>query len=306
MRARAIPFLSGRGYRLSRTVGAVAVAALGFLMSASGAPVGAAEKAPRRDMVFSIVRTGTPDCEPDCPEWIAADGDITDKTVSAFQAILEKGGERNLPLLINSPGGRVDAAMTLGRMIRDRKMTVEIARTDYLLCEPWNTTCEPDFKDGTYYGRANTTFGICNSACPLVLAGGVRRIASPLSRIGVHQIVTTRQKYRDRYKITRKKLSNGKLVTEREHVERQKIGTVKSTEMPASLRRKLAEYLTGMNVKPDLIDLMLSTPPDKIRYLNDEELKAFGVATEINELEALVGHRVCKSRSRPGHCVVRK
>ena len=306
MTARALPLLSGIGRRLLRTVGAIAVAALGLSVSASGAPAGAAEKAPRRDMVFSIVRAGTPACEPDCPEWIAADGDITDKTVSAFQAILKTAGGRNLPLLINSLGGRVDAAMTLGRMIRERKMTVEIARTDYLACEPWTRTCEPDFKDGTYYGRANTTFGICNSACPLALAGGVRRIASPLSRIGVHQIVTTQEKYRDRYRITQKKLSNGKVVTEKRRVERRKIGTVKSTEMPASLRKNLAEYLTGMNVKPDLIDLMLSTPPDKIRYLNNEELKALGVATEINELEALVGHGICKNRLRPDNCFVRK
>lgn len=301
-----IPAFSLSPQLLLKSVFVIAVAVLGLPLLASVASVEAAEKPPRREMVFAIVRVSNPLCEPDCPEWIAADGDITDKTEDAFKAILKKAGKRNLPLLIHSLGGRVDVAMSMGRLIRQRQMTVEIARTDYQLCEPRDKKCKPDFKDGTYYGHANTTFGICNSACPLVLAGGVRRIASPLSRIGVHQIVTTREKYRDKYKITKKKLSNGKVITEKKHLERKKIGTVKSTELPGSLRKKLASYLTGMDVDPTLIDLMLSTPPEDIRYLNNEELKSFGVATEINELEALVGYRICKSRSRPDNCVVRK
>ena len=290
---------------LLKSVSAIAVVALGLPLAASSSPA-AAEKVPRRDMVFSIVRTGTPDCEPDCPEWIAADGDIVADSAHAFRAILTKAGDRNLPLLIHSLGGRVDVAVTMGRLIRQRAMTVEVARTDYLNCEPWDEKCEPDFKDGTYYGRANTTFGICNSACPLVLAGGVRRIASPFSRIGVHQTVTTQEKYRDIYRSTSRKLSDGTVVTEKEYVERQKIGTVKTTEMTESLRQQLERYLISMDIKPALIDLMQSTPPEDIRYLNDEELKAFGVATEINEIEALVGYRICSGRSPPKNCVVRK
>ncbi|MDP2121633.1 MAG: hypothetical protein Q8K28_17180 [Hoeflea sp.] len=257
-------------------------------------------------MVFSIVRTGNPSCEPDCPEWIAADGDIVADSADAFRAILTKAGDRKLPLLINSLGGRVDVAVTMGRLIRERAMTVEVARTDYLTCEPWDEKCEPDLRDGTYKGRANTSFGICNSACPLVLAGGSRRIASPLSRIGVHQTVTTQEKYRDIYRSTSRKLSDGTVVTEKEHVERQKIGTVTTTEMTEALRRELESYLVSMDIKPALIDLMQSTPPDDIRYLNDQELKAFGVATEIHEIEPLVGHRICGSRSRPKNCVVRR
>jgi len=257
-------------------------------------------------MAFSIVRTNNPVCEPDCPEWIAADGEITDKTAEAFKAILEKAGDRNLPLLVNSVGGRVDVAMAMGRLIRERGMTVEIARTDYLRCEPRDKNCKPDFKDGTYYGYANLTFGVCNSACPLLLASGVRRIVGPFSRVGVHQIVTTRQTYRDKYKIFKKTLSNGKVITEREFVERKIVGTVRSTDLSKSLRRELTNYLTSMDVDPKLIELMISTPPEDVRYLSMDELRTFKVATEISEIEGLVGYRICRERRRPENCAVRQ
>ncbi|MCC0036726.1 MAG: hypothetical protein H6887_15850 [Hoeflea sp.] len=305
MRARAIPFPSGPGHLLLRTVGAIALAASGFLVSASGAQAGAAEKVPSREMVFSIVRKSDSACEPDCPEWIAADGDIRESTETAFKAILEQVGSRDLPLLINSFGGRVDVAMAMGRLIRERNMTVEVARTDYRLCEPWDNTCKPDFKDGAYSGYANLTFGVCNSACPILLAGGVRRIAGPFARVGVHQIVTTRERYRNKYKVYQERLSNGSTVTKRELVERKKIGTVRSTELRGSLRSELENYLSAMNVKPALIELMLSTPPEDIRYLSLEELKSLGVVTDIHEIERLVGAGICRSRTRPQNCLLR-
>jgi len=158
-----------------KAVRAIALITFGITLFAPAFPAGAAGKVPSRDMAFSIVRTNNPICESDCPEWIAADGYITDKTAKAFKAILKKAGDRNLPLLINSFGGRVDVAMAMGRLIREREMTVEIARTDYLRCKPWDKNCKPDFKDGTFYGYANLTFGVCNSACPLSPVAGQRR-----------------------------------------------------------------------------------------------------------------------------------
>lgn len=284
----------------------LALVAVGLSSLASASATGAAEEAPSREMVFSIVRTSDSACEPDCPEWIAADGDISESTETAFRAILEQVGSRNLPLLINSFGGRVDVAMAMGRLIRERGMTVEVARTDYRLCEPWDNKCKPDFKDGAYYGYANLTFGVCNSACPILLAGGARRIAGPLTRVGVHQIVTTREKYRNKYKVYQERLGNGSIVTKRELVERQKIGTVRSTELRHSLRSDLENYLTDMNVKPALIELMLSTPPEGIRYLSLEELKSLGVVTDIHEIERLVGSGICSSPTRAQNCLLRK
>jgi len=305
MAARVTPVFSLIPQSLVKCVRAICLVAFGIALFAPVFPAGADEKEPTREMTFSIVRTGHPVCEPDCPEWIAADGDIADTTAKAFKAILGKAGDRNLPLLINSLGGRVDVAMAMGRLIRDRGMTVEIARTDFSRCKPWDKNCKPDFKDDTYYGYANLTFGVCTSACPLLLASGVRRIAGPFSSVGVHQIVTTQHKYRDKYRIYKKRLSNGKVITEKKFVERELIGIVKSTDLSKSLRRELTNYLISMDVNPKLIDFMVSTPPEEIRYLSIEELKSFGVVTEINDIERLVGYRICKGGRRPENCTVR-
>ena len=61
-------------------------------------------------------------------------------------------------LLLHSPGGSVDDALSLGRQIRRLGLTVEIAAGD-----------------------------VCLSACPYVLAGGRSRRIDPEGSVGVHQ-----------------------------------------------------------------------------------------------------------------------
>lgn len=256
-------------------------------------------------MVFSIVRASNPICEPLCPEWIAADGEIAGDTAKAFKTILKKVGKRNLPLLINSGGGNVDQAMEMGRIIRKREMTVEVARTDYLRCGPRDKKCKPELGNGIHYGYANTIGAYCYSACPLVLAGGVRRIAGPVSAVGVHQITTYTEKYRDKYKTWSERQKNGKLVKKRKLISRKKVGTVTTTKLSKKYRRQLEKYFDGMGVKNAIIKLMMSTKPEDLLFLNVDELQAFGLATEIRHYEYLVGYRDCALSDPPDHCVVR-
>ena len=61
-------------------------------------------------MRFVVVRSDAPGCEPTCPEWISAEGAITAKSPALLKAALKTLGRRNLPIVVNSPGGDVDAA----------------------------------------------------------------------------------------------------------------------------------------------------------------------------------------------------
>ncbi|OWU84498.1 hypothetical protein ATO6_12490 [Oceanicola sp. 22II-s10i] len=61
-------------------------------------------------------------------------------------------------IILNSPGGSVGDALTLGRAIRDTGLATALRPTD-----------------------------ICLSACPYIFAGGTERIAEDGARIGVHQ-----------------------------------------------------------------------------------------------------------------------
>jgi hypothetical protein len=160
------------------------------LLCSPGSPADAASKPPvTNPMIFSIVRVSNPGCEPLCPEWIAAEGEITERTAKAFEAILKKARGRRLPVLINSPGGDISSAMRMGKLIRKNKMTVEVATTKYSGCNPRDKKCKPKLGKNLYNGYATYYAAFCNSACTFVLAGGVRRIASPGARVGVHEPV---------------------------------------------------------------------------------------------------------------------
>jgi hypothetical protein len=61
--------------------------------------------------------------------------------------------------MLNSPGGSVNDALAMGRLIREKKFATEV--------------------------EAGKT---CASSCPLVFAGGVERRAGANAAIGVHQV----------------------------------------------------------------------------------------------------------------------
>ena len=93
-------------------------------------------------MRFVVVRSSAPGCEPNCPEWISAQGTIEAGTPALLKRALKKLGGRKLPIVVDSPGGNVDAALALGRMIRKSKLDIAVGKT-------WFEGCQPEDKDCT-------------------------------------------------------------------------------------------------------------------------------------------------------------
>jgi hypothetical protein len=143
-------------------------------------------------MRFVVVRGSNSLCNPDCPEWISAQGAITSRTPQELRQLLATLGGRRLPIVISSPGGDLFGAIISGRLIRDGKLDVAVAETEFIECDPgaWNCVA----KDGAYVGLSNDSGGHCDSACALMLAGGVRRIVGSqpkvsFSNMGHKQVV---------------------------------------------------------------------------------------------------------------------
>jgi hypothetical protein len=90
---------------------------------------------------------------------LMATGTITLGISAAFAAEVGKHGDYIKTVVLNSPGGSVSDALTMGRLIRDSKFATEV--------------------------EAGKT---CASSCPLVFAGGVERRAGDRAAIGVHQV----------------------------------------------------------------------------------------------------------------------
>jgi hypothetical protein len=102
-----------------------------------------------RPMTFELVGGGK----------LMATGTITPGISQSFAAEVGKRGDYVKTVVLNSPGGSVNDALAMGRLIRERKFATEV-------------------ESGTY----------CVSSCPLVFAGGVERRAGDRAEIGVHQV----------------------------------------------------------------------------------------------------------------------
>ena len=237
---------------LTRAAPALAVALLGL----SALPSYADLRPPARPrgghpMRFVRVVSADPACKPNCPEWLSAEGQIVLGTAKAFAGAITNLRGRRLPVLIHSPGGSVPDAVAMGEPIRAKGLAVAVARTLITNCPEASPKCS----DGP--GTAITGGSTCASACVLVLAGGVERLAAPSARIGVHQITT--------------------LVSETEGLAHLK-STRKFYEQ-RGVDAAVEAYLDSMGVSDPVMTLMRKTWAASIRWLSPAELKASRLLT---------------------------
>jgi hypothetical protein len=257
-------------------------------------------------MYFTVVRSNAGYCEPNCPEWIYGEGQITAGTPVMFRKILKQVGDRHLPLLLLSPGGNVEAAIEIGRLVRKNRIAVQIGYTRFFNCSPRAADCVGDSpQKGEFRGTALVDGAFCWSACPLVLAGGERRLSSEWSYTGVHQVTTVYQRekvlYRERYKI----IDGKKKVLSRKVVSRKDAGTQSTTQLPKATRRMLTGYFREMGVEKELLAAMLSTTPDKIRRLMPAEMLGMHLITELTSTDVLTDPQACKNDGAPDNCILR-
>ena len=106
-----------------------------LLLSASGA-VFAQQAEPQATpitpppMRFEWVREGPAEtCRDKCREWISATGNIVESTPKDFEAFLKGKDARKATIVLESNGGMVQAALTLGRIFRRLEVTTTVGKT---------------------------------------------------------------------------------------------------------------------------------------------------------------------------------
>lgn len=154
---------------------------------------------------------------------LEARGTITPGTAERFAAEVEKRGAYVTTVVLNSPGGSVSDALAMGRLIREKGFATEVPADAH-----------------------------CASSCPLVFAGGVRRLAKAGASIGVHQVFA---------------MAPG--------------GGAADTGM-ASAQRVSAEcqrHLVTMGVDPRVWIHAMETPPERLFYFSPAELTELKLAT---------------------------
>ena len=257
-----------------------------------------------KNMNFQIMRASKPECEPNCPEWIYAEGEIVEGTSAKFNGILRIAGKSNLPLVIQSGGGDVRAALAMGRVIRARKMNVAVGYAFALTCDGADIFCNETLKTKKIArGFLSAQPSYCASACTLVLAAGVERIAIPASIIGTHQILNKpmfqRTFYRERYVLIHgKKKIISKTITKRETI----IGKP-TTKMTASFDAELDNYVKVMGIGGTFLDYYAKAPPTGIYKMTPEERLATKIITSQLNPEFYSRSAICAGAQPAANCV---
>ncbi len=157
---------------LTTLLGAVVALAAhaGVALAQAPAPAGAPQPsyAPIGEpMTFRLAEGAGPG---EARRWVSATGQIQAGTPAAFLAFARDKDLQGVPLVLDSTGGRVTAAMALGRAVRAARMNASVGRT---------------IRVGDQDAVRTTDVG-CFSACPLVLMGGVERFVPEDARIALH------------------------------------------------------------------------------------------------------------------------
>jgi hypothetical protein len=156
--------------------GGLALAVCSFSVL-SGAPR-QAEDSSTLPMRFALHQEGPGDaCGTNCRLLISASGMITADTPRDFDDFVHGHNVHGATVVLDSKGGSVLGAITLGRAIRGLGLTTTVGRVRE------QTLRGGPARRAWVWPRAE-----CQSMCPFVLLGGVKRYIPPEARVLVHQI----------------------------------------------------------------------------------------------------------------------
>ena len=252
-----------------------------------------------------IVRSNVPGCEPLCPQWISAEGQITAKTPAVFRKTLAKAKALHLPVVVSSTGGDVDAALAIGKMIREHKLDVAVGWTYFGDCAPHRQDCAlPKEQKGVYRGFVLTKQGLCVSACSFILASGERRLLGEGAYVGVHQISRTitreRVRYYEKYRIVKGK----KEVLSRKVVSRKPMKSYVSTKLDKRLEKKILTYFKTMGVDVSLLAMFNKAPPSSMYMLPLDEAHSTKLITGVIPAADLADGKRCAMAPPADNCIL--
>jgi hypothetical protein len=250
MATRAIPFAS---ILIACAIGSAAVAQK--LPEPKRGEPAAPNAAVTTPIEFYLAHGDANACGPGCGEWIAAVGKINAGAADRFRQLLRKIGERRPPIFFHSPGGKVNDALELGRLIRDKKFAVSVGQTVPLGCgsdKEAANACEARKRAGQAVdAEISPATYMCNSSCVYALAGGAVRRVPPWVKLGIHDIG----------------------VDPNSSVPR---GVSLKTVMQLSHAR-VRSYLRAMGIDDALFSAAVATPFESIRLVQRDDIVRFGI-----------------------------
>jgi hypothetical protein len=237
-----------QGVRVGRSLLLAAAAAAAGTALLTPFTVSASERT--LPMHFQLRVEGPADsCGTKCKVFISAMGAITADTPRDFHAFAQGRTLNGATVVLDSDGGSVHGAITLGREIRHLGLNTTVGTVVDL-----KSTARGEPARGTFSPRAD-----CESMCAFVLLAGVHRTVSPEARVMVHQIWLGDR----RDDPTAANYSAEDLVLVQRDIGR------------------LARYTADMGTSMDMLDLSLRIPPwEPMHAMTPDELRVMHVATD--------------------------
>ncbi len=219
-------------------------------------------------MTVVVVRASDKRCEPNCPQWIAAEGKIDASAVEKFRKLLANIGGGRYPILIDSTGGDFDAAIEIARLIQSNSLMVAVSTTGYVGCTPTKEFCSnPQPADVAYKGFPIFQ-GYCGGACVLVLAAGKVRAAGSAMAVVVEY------------------------------------GNSINLGGPAQAAVEDADQVFHLSgVSSDLLKMIFATKGADRNNLSPEELTSFNLINTQLWAGEIVSSEQCRLSQPPPHCV---
>lgn len=251
----------------------------------AGPQKSAPEAKPKLEPVMKamLVRGSRPECEPNCPEWISLEGRIVGSSSRELKKVLSQIGTRKPPVILSSLGGDVDQAYAMARMIRAKGLDVAVGKTELRVCEPADKACRQRQSQGAAQGAPSNQRAICASACPIVLAGGVRRFVGPNAFLGVHEILTIQTPIRiTRMYRVETRTNWGVPVSQRKILvsERREALKPRTKSTPGDSYVKLGEFFLEHGVQ-GMVLLYMSASHDSIHWVTRAEQLSTRIATHF-------------------------
>ena len=116
-------------------------------------------------------------CGERCDEWLAVEGTVDRDGPRRFTAALDRLGTRRIPVVLNFRGASTfNSAMSIGKLMRERGFEATVGQTLVEGCEdPLAASCIALKRSGKPVQAKLIPSKVCDVACVLGLAGGVRR-----------------------------------------------------------------------------------------------------------------------------------
>ena len=213
-------------------------------------------------LVIYMAKGAPNSCGPGCERWIAIEGKVDADAAARVSRFMRRIKGQLPPIYLYSPGGVVEQAYPIGRLLRERKATARVGKTVVAACANGTQVDDACLKLKSSNDELDASIrsagAFCNSSCSYIFLGAVVREVPADAAVAVHHSKLTVS------------IRGTPTPQQRAQIE-------------AKLRNRAdtdqASYIRSMGMPSGLTDVINAVPFESMHVLTRPELVKFGIDT---------------------------